>query len=81
MYFCLVFLSDISFSFRCLVRRGPTIAMKTLYRKSRFLATLTGSGFLEMLDEQPPLRTATLTRPCASSETWKPHRLDSVEGM
>ena len=32
-----------------------------------------------MLDEQPSLRTATLTRPCASSETWKPRRLDSVK--
>ena len=47
----------------------------------RVWLTLSGSGFLVMLDEQPSLRTATLTRPCASSETWKPRRLDSVEGL
>ena len=61
MHFCLVFSSDIPFFFRCLVRRGFTNdCNENLVLKVKILGTtLSGSGFLEMLDEQPSLRTTT----------------------
>ena len=79
MHFCLVFSSVIPFFFRCLVRRGFTNdCNENLVLKVKILGTtLSGSGFLEMLDEQPSLRTNTLTRPRlgnpADLTLWKVH--------